>query len=265
MLRMRVSLVIATYNWPEALRLVLLSVQNQSIIPYEVIIADDGSTNKTNDIINLFRSKLPIKHIWQEDNGFQKTLILNKAISRAKGDYIIQIDGDIIIHYDFIKEHIHHSRKRQFIHGSRVFLNKQISDQSIKKDKIQFSIFQKGIKNRFNGFNNNFLSLIFSQKKQDLKGARGCNFSFWKEDFIQVNGYNEEMVGWGKEDTELSVRMINSGVIKKQVKFNVNCYHLNHKTAKRDGLNINNNILSKAIKEKKTSCTKGIKQYEIRN
>ena len=123
---MRVSLVIATYNWPEALRLVLLSVQNQSIIPYEVIIADDGSTIKTSDIINLFRSNLPIKHIWQEDNGFQKTLILNKAISRARGDYMIQIDGDIIIHYDFIKEHIRHSKKRQFIHGSRVFLNKQI-------------------------------------------------------------------------------------------------------------------------------------------
>ena len=100
---MKTSLVIATYNWPEALELVLLSVLKQSIIPDEVLIADDGSTIETQVLIKLYSSKFQtgIKHVWQEDKGFQQTSILNKSVSESKGEYIIQIDGDIIMHKHF--------------------------------------------------------------------------------------------------------------------------------------------------------------------
>ena len=95
---MKTSLIIATYNWPEALELVLLSVLQQSKFPDEIIIADDGSTNETKQIIELYTKKFHIvlKHIWQADSGFQKTSILNKGIAIANSDYIIQIDGDIV-------------------------------------------------------------------------------------------------------------------------------------------------------------------------
>ena len=92
------SLIISTYNWPEALRLCLLSVLGQSVLPDEVIIADDGSTGQTADVVEAMRPLFPVKliHVWQEDNGFQLSKIRNKAIAMSSCDYIIQVDGDLI-------------------------------------------------------------------------------------------------------------------------------------------------------------------------
>jgi len=257
----KITLIITTYNWPEALKLVLKSALNQSVLADEIIIADDGSTQETTNVINEFSEHLHLKHIWQKDQGFQKTIILNKSIAQASGDYIIQIDGDIIMHPNFIKDHKLSSDKGQFIHGSRSLLDLKLTKISIEKEVVNFSTFQKGIKNSLNTINSKILSSMFSKINKTLKGTRGCNFSFWKDDFIAANGYNEEMIGWGKEDTELSVRLMNTGLKKKHLKFNANCYHLYHKLVEREGLNINKNILSETILKKKTSCKKGINQY----
>ncbi len=261
------SLIIATYNWPEALELVLKSVLTQSSIPNEIIIADDGSTITTKETISFLKTQnsINIKHIWQEDNGFQKTRILNKAIVEAKGDYIIQIDGDLILHYNFIKDHLSKAKKGQFIHGSRVFLNPELTKQSIQNKDISFSIFQKGLKNRFNTIHSDFLESLLSKQNSSLKGTRGCNFSFWKDDVIAVNGYNQNMIGWGKEDSELSARLMNNGLRKLQLKFNAICYHLNHKIVSRKGININNQILNITVSERKTYCKNGINKYAKRN
>jgi glycosyltransferase involved in cell wall biosynthesis len=260
---LKTTLIIATYNWPEALELVLINILKQSIFPDEIIIADDGSTKETKQLINHYSSKFHsgIKHIWQEDNGFQKTIILNKAIAKAKGEYIIQIDGDILLHKHFIKDHINISQQGSFIHGSRVFLNKEITRKAISNSIFQFSLFNSGIQNRFNGLYSSFLSTLISSKNNNLKGTRGCNFSFWKQDFINANGYNEDMIGWGKEDTELSVRLINTGLIKHKVKNRAICYHLHHKISSRKGLNINNTILDLAIQSKNKRCSNGVDKY----
>ena len=260
---MKTSLVIATYNWPEALELVLLSILKQSVLPNEILIADDGSTKETKHLIERYSSKFKsgIKHIWQKDDGFQKTSILNKSIAKASGDYIIQIDGDIIIHTHFIKDHVQMAEKGFFIHGSRTFLNHATTQKAIKNSIINFSIFSSGITNRFNSLHSLFLSKILSKKNKNLKGTRGCNFSFWKQDFIKVNGYNEDMTGWGKEDTELSVRLMNSGKQKLKLKCLAVCYHLHHKISSKQGLNINNSILSLVIKEKREICINGISKY----
>jgi len=264
---METSLIIATYNWPEALELVLLSVLKQSHLPVEIIIADDGSTNATKEMIDSFKSKvsLEIKHIWHQDDGFQKTIILNKAIEVAKGDYIIQIDGDLILHTNFIKDHITSARKGQFIHGSRAFLNQQLTNSAFKNKNITFLTLQKGISNRLNTIRSIFSSSILSKTNKSLKGTRGCNFSFWKKDFLKVNGYNEDMTGWGKEDTELSVRLMNNGLQKYKLKFKAICYHLHHHISSRKKLNINNTILKETISTKKTRCNKGINQYANRD
>lgn len=264
---MKTSLVIATYNWTEALELVLLSVLKQSILPNEILIADDGSTKETKEVIEKYTKQFQsgIKHIWQEDNGFQKTIILNKTITQAKGDYIIQIDGDIVLHQHFIADHIQAAKTGSFIQGSRVFLNKKTTQQAILKSNNNFSIFTSGISNRYNALHSPVLSKLFSSKNNSLKGTRGCNFSFWKQDLIIANGYNEDMVGWGKEDTELSVRLMNNGLIKHKLKCLAVCFHLHHNISSREGLNINNTILAETISSKKTSCTNGINKYANRN
>ena len=259
---MKVALLITTYNWIEALELVLLSVIQQSMPVNEILIADDGSTEETKKLISEFSKKINIKHIWHPDHGFRKTQIMNKAISKTDSDYIIQIDGDIIIHKDFIKDHISNAKKGFFIHGSRALLNKRLTEKTLYKKLIEFHILQKGINNRENTINSKFLANIFSRRNTKLKGTRGCNFSFWRNDFIAVNGYNEEMTGWGKEDTELSVRLMHKGLIKIQLKFNAVCYHLNHELINRKSENINNTILAETIQRGITFCKKGIKNTE---
>ena len=97
---MRLTLVNTTYNWSESLELVLKSIENQTIVPEEVVIADDGSAVETKEIIGKFQkdSDLNIIHSWQEDIGFRAAKARNKAIAKSSGDYIILIDGDIILH-----------------------------------------------------------------------------------------------------------------------------------------------------------------------
>tara|TARA_B110000908_G_C10100511_1_gene378340 strand:+ start:41 stop:835 length:795 start_codon:yes stop_codon:yes gene_type:complete len=260
---LKTTLIIATYDWPKALEAVLLSVVKQSLLPDEIIIADDGSTKETKLLIDRYSQKFNTKlqHIWQVDNGFQKTSILNKAVARAKGEYIIQIDGDILLHHHFIKDHISTAKKGTFIHGSRVFINKKITKEILSKLTFKFSIFKTGISNRFNGLHTTYLSKIISSKNNSLTGTRGCNFSFWKTDFKKVNGYNEDMKGWGKEDTELSVRLMNIGLQKYKLKCLAICYHLHHNFSTREGMNINNTILATTIKKNKISCANGINKY----
>lgn len=260
---MLTTLIIATYNWHEALELVLLSILNQTKKPDDIIIADDGSTSSTKDLIKKYLPKFrgKLKHIWQEDKGFRKTKILNRAVLQAKGEYIIQIDGDIILHKNFIKDHVNIAEKQTFIHGSRVLLNKKTSSKTLSIRSINPNYLKIGNKNIFNAIRSTTLSVIFSRKSKNRKGTRGCNFSFWKEDFISINGYNEDMIGWGKEDTELSVRLMNNNIVQYKLKFLAICFHLHHKKAKRKGLNINNYILEKAIHNKKTKCINGIKKY----
>ena len=246
----------------------LLSVLQQSVLPNEIIIADDGSTKKTKELIKDYSSKFQsgIQHIWQADSGFQKTSILNKAIAKAQGNYIIQIDGDIVLHKHFIKDHNKTAKKGAFIHGSRTFLNQKITINAIQTSSISFSIFKNGIKNRFNGLYSPFLSkIISSNNNNNLKGTRGCNFSFWKQDFITINGYNEDMTGWGKEDTELSIRLINNNLQKHQLKCRAVCYHLHHKLSSRRGLNINNAILELALQNKIKKCSNGVNKYANRD
>ena len=258
---MKITLIISTYNWPEALELILKSVMHQSKIPDEILIADDGSKKNTKDLINTYQKKLNLIHVWHEDKGFRKSVILNKAIARSKGEYIIQIDGDILIHKHFIKDHLKHSKENTFIHGSRVFLGKELTKNSIKDSCFVFSFFEKNITNRFNMIHSPFLANIFSRKSKSLKGTRGCNFSFFKNDFIKVNGYNEDLTGWGKEDSELSARLINNNIIKKKLKFSALTYHLFHEFSSKENLQNNSLILNKVITENIKECNDGVRKY----
>ena len=140
---MRVSLIVATYNWPESLILALRSIEKQTIVPEEVVIADDGSTAETKEIIDKFQkdSDLNIIHSWQEDNGFRVAKSRNKAIAKSYGDYIILIDGDIILHPKFIQDHVNNAKVGYFMQGSRVLLSQDITEQIIISNRISFSFF----------------------------------------------------------------------------------------------------------------------------
>ncbi|MDB2368820.1 glycosyltransferase family 2 protein [Flavobacteriales bacterium] len=259
---MTCTLIIATYNWPQALELVLISVSKQTIIPDEIVIADDGSTKETLDVIKKVKKKLnlPIKHVWQEDQGFRKTKILNKSFAIAKGEYIVQVDGDIVLHKKFVEDHLGNARPNVFLHGSRSFLNNRLSQKSIHEKITSFNFFEKGLTNRWNAIYFKPLAM-FARPNKSLKKTRGCNFSCFKKDFLLVNGYNEDMIGWGKEDTELSARLINNNILKKQLKNCALSYHLEHQTFERKGLNKNIKILENTILKKEKYCENGVAKY----
>jgi len=260
---MTCSLVITTYNWKEALELVLLSAVKQTILPDEIIIADDGSTKDTKDLVDdiIKTSNVPIVYSWQEDCGFRAAMSRNKAIAIAKSKYIILIDGDMILHKDFIKEHKQNATKNYFIQGSRVLLKKRKSQKILKDKQLDFSFLSLGLKNRKNTIQSKVLSTIFSNKKNTLKGIKTCNMSFFKADCININGFNENFVGWGREDSEFIVRLLNSGISRKNVKFNAIAYHIWHNESSKLSLHKNDNLLRDSIKENIKWCKNGMDKY----
>tara|TARA_B110000008_G_C16936624_1_gene550832 strand:- start:450 stop:1247 length:798 start_codon:yes stop_codon:yes gene_type:complete len=261
---MKLTLIITTYNWPTSLLLVLDSIKNQTLLPGEVIIADDGSKRPTFDLIKKYtkNSNLNIIHSWQEDIGFRAARSRNKAISKSTGEYIILIDGDTILHRDFIKDHVKNSEQGFFIQGGRSLLSKGLTKKALNKKIIDFSYLSPELKNRKNAIHSSLLSMIFSNKKNHLHGIKSCNMSFFKEDSLNINGFNNKFEGWGREDSEFIVRMINSGINRKNVRFNAIQFHLWHNENTRASLERNDAILNDAIKKQLTWCENGIRSIE---
>jgi len=260
---LKTTLLIATYNWPEALDLVLQSVLNQSQLPDEVIIADDGSTNKTKVLIDSFKTKfeIPLIHIWQKDEGFKKAHILNKAIAKVSGDYIIQVDGDCIMHSHFIKDHLQFVQENTYLFGSRVNIQKDYLDTLFKTKQTSFSAFSKGIKKRTRALHIPMLSKLYKPNAEFSSKFRGCNTSYFKKDFIAVNGYNEDITGWGREDSELVLRMHNNGLQARRLRYRGIVFHIYHNEKSRDRFEINDTIEQKTINQNIKWAKNGVDKY----
>ena len=232
-----ISLIIATYNWPEALKLCLNSILRQTILPSEIIIADDGSDERTTELIHDFAQEVsfPIFHEWHEDKGFRKTIILNRAIRKASAPYIIQIDGDIITNPHFIEDHIRMAEEGCFIRGTRTNLNPQRTASMLDKGKLsiadRFLLVMKQPTNALRLYPT--IAQFATRKEMSGRRVKGCNMSFWKKDLIDINGYDNDLQGWGHEDEELSWRLVNLGRQKKIIKFSAIAYHLYHKQLSR--------------------------------
>jgi len=264
---MKTSLIITTYNWPEALDLVLISVLRQSVLPDEIIIADDGSDEKTTNLITRYSNEFntPIIHSWQKDKGFRVSRSRNKAIAQSSYEYIICIDGDLILHEDFIKDHKKNARENCYLQGSRVFLKKKYSERVIQnKDFRKPSFFAIHIKNRLNSIRLPFLTKIFQfLPNQNIKRIRACNFSMYKKDLIQVNGFNEDFASYGQEDSEFVQRLYFSGVLRRDLKFSALQFHIYHKQGSSAGNNFA--LLNKTIEKHSTWCDNGIDKHLYNN
>ncbi|MEP7259109.1 MAG: glycosyltransferase family 2 protein [Flavitalea sp.] len=259
------SLLIATYNWPQALESCLLSVMKQHQLPSEVIIADDGSGDETKTLVEQFRQKFPVplKHIWHPDEGFRLGMIRNKAMAAASGDYLVQVDGDLVLHPFFIDDHLSAARPGYFIGGSRVLLNQSATEKILYAKNTAISVFDKGVNNKLNGLHAPALARLieFFKKEKGLYNMRGCNMSFWKKDILSVNGYNENISGWGREDTEMAIRFYNKGYKRRYFKLQGIVYHLFHQEADRSGLMQNDEILKATKADNLIYCANGINKY----
>ncbi|OBX02435.1 MULTISPECIES: glycosyltransferase family 2 protein [Gallibacterium] len=264
------SLIITTYNRPDALEAVLNSVLQQKVLPMEVLVADDGSRQETAQLISRYQQMFPIPliHCWQADRGFRAAESRNRAISQAKGDYIIIIDGDMVLHPLFIQDHISYAKRGVLVQGGRVVLPLEKTKQILQKPQVYPRIrwYQQGIENRiekrFSACHLYWINrFIHKEKKNYFKGIRSCNMAFFREDALKINGFNNDFVGWGREDSEFVARFYNAGMKRKDIRFAAIAYHLWHNEEARDALPQNDQLLEKTIQQKIVYCENGVDRF----
>jgi glycosyltransferase involved in cell wall biosynthesis len=255
-----ISVIISTYNQHDWLHKVLVGYQHQIFSNFEIIIADDGSTEETKRVVDSFKanSTLRIQHLWQDDLGFRKTTILNKAIVASKADYLLFTDGDTIPRADFVQTHVKLKQPNCFLSGGYFKLPKHISENITDDDIINQCCFDKkwllskGLTSNFkinkltaSGFKEKLLNALTPTKAT----WDGMNASGWKKDILAVNGFDERME-YGGEDRELGERLINFGVKPIQIRYSAICVHLYHERSYK-----NDNALAKNLAIRKTTKT----------
>ncbi len=266
------SIVISTYNSPDWLEKTLYGYNNQTYRMFEVIIADDGSNSKTTELIKNLQKEMffPIVHVWHEDNGFQKSEILNKAIEKCGTPYIIMTDGDCIPRKDFVEQHVKYREEGHFLSGGYFMLPMNISEKITKENIYNEHCFDiKWLrKNGLNfSFKNNkltsgsFKAIILNNITTTNATWNGHNASGWKKDIVAVNGFDERMQ-YGGQDRELGERLINKGLFSKQIRYQAICIHLDHARGykNRESIKKNKNIRKKTRTQKKTWTAFGIEK-----
>lgn len=262
----KISIIVSTYNSEAWLEKVLWGFEYQTFRNFEVVIADDGSGPKTKNLLEEMKSRVsyPIIHIWQEDDGFQKSKILNKAIVACNSPYIIMTDGDCIPREDFIEVHYINKEPGYFISGGYYMLPMNISKAITRKDIEEQNCFniqwlkEMGIPKTFK--NNKltargFISKFFNTITPTNASWNGHNSSGWKKDILNVNGFDERMQ-YGGQDRELGERLFNFGIRSKQLRYSAVCVHLDHKRGYKTPESIEKNkAIRKETRNKKLVWT----------
>ena len=251
------SVIVTTYNWPLALKQVLLSLNNQSVGNFEVIIADDGSREDTAALIHSIALQLdyPYQHVWQEDLGFRAARSRNKAVLASSGNYLIFLDGDCIVRHDFIQQHLALKKTGWMIRGNRVKLDQNLTTSLLNSSsiselcnpgKLLKNWLKGGVKRIFPLFRLP-LGRIRYLKKKNWKGVKTCNLSLSLEDFKAVNGFNESFEGWGHEDADLAIRLIRNNVYRKEGTFATTVFHCYHNEQDRGNEDRNRKMLEQSF------------------
>lgn len=258
------TLIITTYNKPVFLELVLKSVMRQRVLPCEVIVADDGSKEDTKALIERYQALFPVPlvHSWIPDEGFRLSMSRNVAIAKAKGDYIIIIDGDIVLGPSFVADHVWAREEGCFVNGNRARLTKAATQWHCKTLNPCITVFTPGLKRPLVMVRMPWLHRL-DKGAMGINKIRGCNMAFWKKDLVAVNGFEERIEGWGCEDTELVDRLYNIGVRRKNIKGLAPCVHLYHPKAAENYETHKANIAIREETERlqKKRADKGLDQY----
>jgi glycosyltransferase involved in cell wall biosynthesis len=260
---LRITLIITTYNWPAALDLTLRSVARQSVLPDEVLVADDGSGPQTRQVVTKWQERLrsPLIHVWQADEGFRLARSRNRAIAAARGDYVIIVDGDMVLHRHFIADHARAARHGCFIQGVRLLTGPEAAARMLEQSQLDLGVFAPDIRRRRHTIRNRFLSALVFKERTGQRAIRGCNQAYWKSDLIRVNGFNEEFVGWGREDNEIAARLYNAAVRRRNLKFQALAIHLHHPLRHAQMGVRNDAVLRETIEQRKAWCPLGLSQH----
>lgn len=265
---MKLSLILSTYNRPDALKLVIEALNQQTDRNFEIVIADDGSDAKTKTVIDEFSQMFTHKiiHAWQEDMGFRLSASRNNAIRRSSGDYLVFLDGDCIPNPNFIKNHKKLAEPGYFVTGNRILLSEPFTKKILLDGHFDypsiFNFFLLKTAGKINKFLPSIdLTMINQLRKLSpckWQRLRGCNFAAWRRDVFDINGFDENFQGWGFEDSDFAVRLINNGVRRKSGHFSTTVLHLYHPEGNKAKSGPSWNTLMERIKGKEHACEKGL-------
>ena len=260
---MRISVAVITYNWPEALELVLRSLASQTELPHEVIVTDDGSKPATRELLLRLARDFPVRlvHLWQPDDGARMSRARNRAIAAAQGDYLILLDGDMVVERHFIADHRRFARRGCFTQSSRVLTDATSVKEMLGCGPTFPDFFRRGIDRRRHTVRLPLLAHLFAHPGTRQRGIKSCNMGFWRDDLIGLNGFNEAMTGWGREDTELAVRAFHAGLLRRDLRLGALAVHLYHPTRKHLVDNPNDRILAQTRQRRLIRCERGVAQY----
>lgn len=268
---MLISVIVTTYNRPDALAAVLDGLYAQSDRDFEVLIADDGSRPDTGELVARYAENYPVRlaHVWQEDDGFRAGAARNRAAALAAGGYLLFIDGDCVPRQDFVASHRALAEPGCFVAGNRVLLAEEFTSQALAAHLPLHAWGRvRWLVTRLSGRINRCLPLLSLpdaawRKRQPARwqGARTCNLAVWHSDFLHVNGFDERYAGWGHEDADLAVRLIRAGVSRKDGRYATAVLHLWHRESDRSHLPENERRLASILSASSVRAEIGVDRY----
>ena len=259
---MRVALVITTYERPDALAAVLASVGRQRVAPDEIVIADDGSGPATRALVDGFSalSKVTTRFVTQPHAGFRLTRLRNLAIAATPLDYLVFIDGDMLLHPEFIADHARLARRGYFTQGLRVRADARLTRALLAAPTQLPRPWSRGLGGLRRAYllRSPVMTLALRSVANSFIAIKGCNQAFWRDDLVRVNGFNEAIEGWGPEDKELAARLLNAGVQRQTLLFGGIACHLHHPPTSRAALPANLAVLETTRRSAQVRCERGL-------
>lgn len=266
-----ISVIVTTYNRPDALRAVLAGLLAQTDRTFEILVADDGSRDDTRELVERLGrdSVIPLRHVWQEDTGFRAGAARNRAAALARGEYLVFLDGDCVPRPDWIAQHRALAQRGWMVAGNRVLLSETFTRLVLASGtpihqwtEVQWQAAEaRGDINRTRPLKRYSLGPLRKLAGRRWQRVRTCNLGVWMKDFRSVNGFDEAFEGWGFEDSDLAVRLINHGTRRKEGAFATGVLHLWHRENDRRFEGTNWERLQQRIAGREVLATRGLDGY----
>ena len=263
-----ISVIVTTYNREDALEAVLSALSRQNDRGFEVVIADDGSGPTTAAVVERWRARLgvPLSHVWQMNRGFRAAEIRNRAILACRGDYCIFRDGDCIAPPDFIARHRKLAEPGWFVTGNRVLLSPALTSAVLRDEaRPQMWSASRWVAQRLQGGVNRLAALLRlplgplrKLRPRQWRGARSCNLAVWRSDLERIDGFDACFTGWGREDSDLLIRLLRCGLRRKDGRFATGVIHLWHPQLDRAQLAANDARLEAVLRSEGMRAQRGL-------
>jgi len=271
---MRTAVILTTYNRADALQAALEGYLEQDTRDFELIIADDGSSDDTRDVIGRYSGRMPfpVHHVWQEDLGFRAGAARNRALAGTRAEYVIFSDGDCVPPVEFVARHRELAEPGYFVAGNRILLSEAFT-AAVLREQVPIHQWRHGqwLSAWLKRDVNRLLPLLALpdgafRKRSPLKweGVKTCNLAAWRVDLERVNGFDEFYSGWGLEDSDLVIRLAHAGVRHKSARSAAPVFHLWHREWDRGRLAENQRRLDEILASRRVEALAGLRQARER-